>query len=352
MSAKVIGTACGVGLICVALSLNRVLAVDADVTAKPNVVSPANTALTPDADGDFTIGPDYADAPELTAKEGVPKGTVHEFVMKSTASKIYPGIAKNKPGTVPYERKVTVYIPQQYVPGTAAPFIIVQDGNNPAFGYGRRLPVILDNMIADDQLPPMIAIMIDSGGGDAQGSERGLEYDTLSGRYTTFVETEVLPEIAKNYNVKFTTDPEGRATMGGSSGAACAFTMAWFHPELYHRVLSYSGTFTNQQSPLNPESPHGAWEYHENLIPKSDPKPIRVWLEVGENDIGAQRDEATLHNWPLANQRMAAALKAKGYHYQFVFARGAKHIDLRASGQMLPEALLWLWKGYPFKQPR
>jgi hypothetical protein len=105
----------------------------------------------------------------------------------------------------------------------------------------------------------------------------------------------------------------------------------------------------NQQSPLNPESPHGAWEYHEHLIPQSHAKHLRVWLEVGEKDIGNQRDEASLHNWVLANQRMAAALKAKGYHYQYVFCKGAGHVDRKAVGQTLPEALLWLWQGYPIK---
>jgi enterochelin esterase-like enzyme len=218
----------------------------------------------------------------------------------------------------------------------------VQDGK----GYTNRLPVILDNMIADHRLPAMIAVMINSGGGDGRGSERGLEYDTVSAQYTTFIETEVLPVIEKNYHVKFTSDPEGRATMGGSSGAACAFTMAWFRPDLYRRVLSYSGTFVNQQSPTNPDSPRGAWEYHAGLIPQTDAKPLRVWLEVGEHDNGWQRDEASLHNWVLANQRMAAALKAKGYSYEYVYCLGAGHVDRKAVGQTLPGALEWLWKGY------
>ena len=91
----------------------------------------------------------------------------------------------------------------------------------------------------------------------------------------------------------------------------------------------------------------GAWEYHEHLIPQGDPKPLRVWLEVGEKDNGYQRDEASLHNWVLANQRMATALKAKGYHYQYVFCEGAGHVDRKAVGQTLPEALEWLWSGYP-----
>jgi enterochelin esterase family protein len=295
-----------------------------------------------EGENEITIGPKYADAPELKVKEGVPRGALHEFVMKSEDSKIYPGIAKGKTGVVPYQRKVCVYIPSQYVAGTEAPFIVAQDG----LGYKGVLPATLDTMIAEKRLPVMIAIMINSGGGDAQGSERGLEYDTVSEKYATFIEDEVLPKIATDFNVKFTKDPEGRATMGGSSGGSAAFTMAWFRPDLYHRVLTYSGTYVNQQSPRNAESPHGAWEYHENLIPKSEAKPLRIWLEVSENDNGAKRDEASLHNWVLANQRMAAALKAKGYHYRYVYALAAGHTDGKVTRQTLPEALEWLWKGY------
>ena len=113
----------------------------------------------------------------------------------------------------------------------------------------------------------MIAISIGNGSGDAQGSQRGLEYDTMSGKYAEFVEKEVLPLVEKTANVKLTKDPEGRATMGGSSGGSCALIMAWYHPELYHRVLTYSGTYVNQQWPANSETPHGAWEFHEHLIP-------------------------------------------------------------------------------------
>lgn len=336
---------CGAALLCAGLGLIQISAAEGDGTTKPAIVKPSPRILSADTDGDFTIGPNYTNAPELMVKAGVPKGTLHEFTMDSTNSQIYPGIAKNQPGTVPYRRKVCVYVPQQYVPGTPAPFIVVQDG----LGYKDRMAAVLDNLIAERRLPVMIAVMINSGGGDAQGSERGLEYDTVSDKYATFIETEVLPKIEKDYNLKFTADPEGRATMGGSSGAACAFTMAWFRPDLYRRVLSYSGTFVNQQSPTNSTSLHGAWEYHEHLIPQSDAKPLRVWLQVGDNDNGYQRDEASLHNWPLANQRMAAALKAKGYHYQYVFCEGAGHVDRKAVGQTLPEALLWLWQGYPVK---
>ena len=287
----------------------------------------------------------YANAPELTVKEGVPKGTIHEFVMNSEDSQIYPGIAKNKPGVTPYKRKVAVYVPKQYVAGTPAPFIVAQDG----LGYMGALPKALDTLIHEKRVPAMVAIMINSGGGDAQGSQRGLEYDTVSEKYTTFIETEVLPKIAKDYNLTFTKDPEGRATMGGSSGAACAFTMAWFRPDLYRRVLSYSGTFVNQQSPLNEASPRGAWEYHAKFIPESARKPIRTWLHVSENDNGSKRDEASLHNWVMANERMAAVLKAKGYPYRYVFAEAAGHTDGRVTRQTLPGALEWLWQGYSAK---
>ena len=297
---------------------------------------------TPSAgEGNFIIGPTYTNAPELTPKDGVPKGMVYQFTMESTDSKLFPGIAKNQTGTVPYSRRVSVYVPSQYVPGKPAPFLVSQD----AMG-SRELPAILDNMIAEKRVPAMVAIMINSGGGDAQGSERGLEYDTVSGKYAEFIETEVLPRITKDYKVTFTKDPDARMTMGCSSGAACAFSMAWFHPEWYHRVISYSGTYVNQQSPLNPESPRGAWEYHATLVPKNKRKALRIWMHVSENDLRSRDEEATLHNWVMANDRMAKALKEKKYPYQFVFSRETGHCDGRVVRQTLPQALEWAWKGY------
>lgn len=296
------------------------------------------------APAESIIGPAYADAPELAA-DGAPRGVVHVFTMNSADSKIFPGIAKGRPGVVPYERRVAVYVPAQYVPGTLAPFLVVQDG----LGYRDVVTRALDTLIGQRRLPPVVAVFINSGGGDAQGSERGLEYDTLSDAYARFVESEVLPRITRDYQVAFTADPEGRAAMGGSSGGAAAFTMAWFRPDLYRRVLSYSGTYVNQQSPENAATPHGAWEYHEHLIPQAPRKPLRVWLEVGEHDNGASRDEASRHNWVLANQRMAAALKAKDYPYRYVYALGAGHVDGRVTRQTLPGALEWLWQGFPIK---
>jgi len=311
-----------------------------------------------DADGNFIIGPTHIRASEMTVQEGVPQGTVYDFTMNSADSKIYPGIARdaNTHGTAdpndpaklvvstshpsPYVRRVAVYIPKQYVPGTAAPFIVGTDGPD------RGLFTALDNLIAERRVPAMIAISIGNGSGDAQGSERGLEYDTLSGLYAEFVEKEVLPLVEKRFNVNLTKDPEGRATMGGSSGGSCALSMAWYHPDLYHRVLTYSGTYVNQQWPSNAETPHGAWEFHEHLIPNSPAKPLRIWMEVGDKDLLTNVMPDNMHDWVVANERMARVLAAKGYHYQFVFARNAAHTDHSVKEQTLPEALEWLWKGY------
>lgn len=314
------------------------------------------------ADGNFILGPTHNPAPEMTVQEGVPQGTVYNFTMESADSKFYPGIAR-EPNTfgkpdpanpaklivttshpAPYTRKVAVYVPKQYVPGTVAPFLIGADGPDKA------LFTALDNLIAQKRVPVMIAISISNGSGDAQGSERGLEYDTMSGLYAEFVEKEVLPLVEKQYNVKLTKDPDGRATMGGSSGGSCALIMAWYHPELYHRVLTYSGTYVNQQWPSNPQTPHGAWEFHEHLIPNSPVKPLRIWMEVGDRDNYSTNDD--YHDWVLANENMAKVLTAKGYHYQFVFAQNGGHTDRTVKQQTLPAALEYVWQGYPIAAPK
>ena len=327
------------------------------VTAKElpdGAIPPAN------ADGNFIIGPTHAPAPEMSVREGVPQGTVSSFIMNSADSKIYPGIARDADtfGTpdpadpaklvvttshpAPYTRRVTVYVPKQYVPGTVAPFIVGADGPDQA------LFTALDSLIAEHRVPVMIAISISNGSGDAQGSERGLEYDTMSGQYAEFVEKEVLPLVEKQYGVKLTKDPDGRATMGGSSGGSCALIMAWYRPDLYHRVLTYSGTYVNQQWPSNAETPHGAWEFHEHLIPNSAAKPIRIWMEVGDRDfLNPNVMHDNMHDWVVANENMAKVLAAKGYHYQFVFARNAGHVDRDVKQQTLPEALEYVWQNYP-----
>jgi iron(III)-enterobactin esterase len=321
---------------------------------------PDGTNPPPNADGNFILGPTHNPASEMSVQDGVPQGAVYEFTMSSSDSKLYPGIARD-PNTfgspdpadpaklivttshpAPYTRHVSVYVPKQYVAGSVAPFIVGADGPD------RLLFTALDNLIAQHRIPVMIAISISNGSGDAQGSERGLEYDTMSGRYAEFVETEVLPRVEEQSHVKLTKDPNGRATMGGSSGGSCALIMAWYHPELYHRVLTYSGTYINQQWPYDAKTPHGAWEFHEHLIANTPAKPLRIWMEVGDRDLfnpNAMRD--SMHDWVVANERMATVLADKGYHYQFVFVRNAGHTDRAAKQQTLPEALEYLWQGYP-----
>ena len=320
---------------------------------------PDGTVPPANADGNFILGPTHPAAPELSNQSATLQGTVIEFTMSSSQSRIYPGIARQKDtfGTpdpadpaklvvttshaAPYTRNVAVYVPKQYRTGTAAPFIVGADGPD------HLLFSALDRLIVERKVPAVVAISIGNGSGDAQGSERGLEYDTMSEAYAEFVEKEVLPRVEAEAHVKLTKDPEGRATMGNSSGGACALIMAWYHPELYHRVLTYSGTFVNQQWPSNPQTPHGAWEFHEHLIPNSPAKPIRIWMEVGDRDLlnpNVMRDN--MHDWVLANENMARVLASKGYHYQFVFARNAVHVDRAVREQTLPEALEYLWQGY------
>src|SRR5256885_1312801 len=172
------------------------------------------------ADGNFILGPTHNPAPEMAVQEGVPQGAIYEFTMESADSKFYPGIAREantfaRPDpadptklivsshSAPYTRKMAVYVPKQYVPGTPAPFIVAADGPD------RLLFTALDNLIAQRRVPVMIAISIGNGSGDAQGSQRGLEYDTMSGRYAEFVESEVLPLVEKECHVTLTRAPDG-----------------------------------------------------------------------------------------------------------------------------------------------
>jgi enterochelin esterase-like enzyme len=284
-------------------------------------------------DGDYSVGPDYTVPPEQTAKDGIPHGKVIHFEMDSTESKFYPG-------TAPFKRAAAVYIPAQYVAGTPSPFIVSCD----QYGLSNRtgsLANVLDNMIADHRLPIMCVVMVNPG----PGPERSIEYDTVSTKYADFVEEEVLPRAEKEASITLTKDPEGRMTLGGSSGGICAFTMAWFHPERYHRVVSYSGTFVNLQH--SDAVPHGGWEFHENLIPNNPALPLRVWIHASQNDNGATTASSNFHNWLIANKHMAEALKAKGYHYQFVYAKNAGHTDGKVITQTIAQALEFVWQGYP-----
>ena len=345
------------------------------------------TLPPPDAEGNFIIGPTRVPAPETVPKDGVPHGTISSFTLSSQDSVIYsPGRFRDDPAgcnngsimvamTAPgdksnlvvttshpgaWTRSIGVYVPAHYERGTEAPFIVIGDGGSTAY---KDLAATLDNLIAERRVPPMIAIQIGNGGQDAQGSQRGREYDVVSGIYTEFVEREVLPLVEQRADVKLTKNPEGRATMGLSSSGAAAFTMAWFYPDLYRRVLAFSPTMVNQQWPHDPALRGGAWEYHSSwaggsdgsdtsgapLIPNAPAKPIRFWFMVGDQDLFYPNPVMAdgMHDWTLSNELMAKVLAAKGYHYQFVFVRNAKHVDRPTIAQVLPAALEWLWKGFP-----
>ena len=318
-----------------------------------------------DANDNFVIGPKYISAPERKKVDGVPEGKVIQFEFDSKETKLFnPGIARkvfgkvdpNNPKTlivethtIDYKRKLGVYIPAGYKQGTEAPFMVVHDGPGNASGY----KTMLDNLIAQKRIPPIVLISMSNGGGDAQGHERGKEYDNMNGDFATYIEDEVLPRVEKTCKVKLTKNPDGRAAMGSSSGGSAALIMAWFRTDLYHRVLTTSGTFVNQAWPFDPKYPDGAWGFHTTLIPKEPKKPIRLFISVGDKDLlnpNVMRDE--MHDWVEANHQMAKVLKEKGYEYQYLFCQGAGHGIGNAQQQFLPHAIEWVWKGYGEKKAK
>jgi enterochelin esterase-like enzyme len=315
----------------------------------------------PEGDGDITVGPDYVKDPDLTDLDN-PRGQRFDFSLPHEGS-IFDGSDATLTDPVTnadWTRGISVYVPAQYVDGTEAPILVIQEGQLD------NVSRALDNLtISDDplkKLPPFIAIAVANGAGrdgsDGKGSERGLEYDTLSNRYTTFIDTEVLPAVLANAEIKaaypniaFTADPDGRATMGCSSGGAAALTMGWFGGT-FRRIITYSGTFVAQQNEEQAEAamyPTGAWEYHSEgeLILNAEKKPLRIFLHASENDNGATSPETNHHNWVMANERTAEDLAAKGYHYRFVYSLATGHCDGKVFDLTLAETLSWAWRGYP-----
>lgn len=275
----------------------------------------ASSAIRAD-DSQYQLGPDSQ------IKEGVPQGKVVEYRWES---KIYEGTV----------RRYYVYVPSQYDPEVPAALMVFQDGHAYVNPNGRfRATVVLDNLIHAGEMPVTIGVFVDPGhtgvlpdkpGWEPRPANRSVEYDTVSDQYASFLEKEILPEVAKE--VRFTSDPEQRAICGISSGGICAFSVAWHRPDLFRKVMSHVGSFVDIRGGHN----------YPPMIRKSDVKPLRIYLQGGANDL-----DNTFGHWPLANQEMAAALKFKGYDYEFVFGEGG-HNDIHGSA-VLPDAMRWLWR--------
>ena len=251
---------------------------------------------------------------------GVPRGTVTKHTFTNSA--IFPGTV----------RDYWIYVPKQYDPAKPAALMVWQDGGGyQATNGGYRTTVVFDNLIAKKEMPVAIGVFINPGEvpatepGKKGRSNRSFEYDSLGDAYAKFLLNELLPEVTKQYNI--TTDPNLRAIGGASSGAICAFTVAWERPDAFRKVLSHIGSFTNIRG----------GHVYPALIRKTEKKPLRVFLQDGSGDLD------NLHgNWPLANQEMAAAFKFMGYDYKFEF--GTEGHNGKHGGAILPDSLRWLWR--------
>ena len=265
---------------------------------------------------------EYPLGPDSQRQPGVPQGKVTHYTW---TSKIFPGTV----------RDYWVYVPVQYTSDKPACVMVFEDGKSYVSEDGRaRIPTVFDNLIAKHDMPVTIAILIDPGvlkalaPGQQDRINRSYEYDGLSDRYARFLLDEILPEVAKHYNLS--TNPNDRAISGGSSGGICSFTVAWTHPEAFRRVLSFIGSFTDLRG----------GDIYPALIRKTEPKPLRVFLQDGNHDLNNFAGD-----WWVSNQSMASALTFAGYDVKFV--TGDKDHDMIQGGAIMPDALRWLWRDYP-----
>jgi sugar lactone lactonase YvrE len=277
---------------------------------------------------DYTLGPDSQ------PQAGVPKGTVTKFTL--APGKDYPGTPHN----------CAVYIPEEYDASKPTLFMIFLDGSQ-ALGDSMRVPVVLDNLIAKHDLPPMIAIFVDPGilpvvsdplhADIAQNRyNRIYEYDSLTPQFSDFLLNELIPEVAKTYNLS--KNPDDRGLSGVSTGAVGAFMAAWNRPDQFHRVLSLIGTYVSMK---------GA-DALPALVRKTEPKPIRIFMQDGTADHIVPAEPygvAFAGSWPINNQVMYEALEFAGYDVKLVM--GTDGHSTKQGGAILPDALRWLWRDYP-----
>ena len=273
-------------------------------------------AFTAPAADDYTLGPDSQRRPD------VPKGTVTQH---SWTSKIFPGTL----------RDYWVYVPAQYKADKPAAVMIFQDGAGYVKEDGAwRAPVVFDNLIAKHEMPVTIGIFINPGVLPASSPDqqarynRSFEYDGLGDRYARFLLEEILPEVGKQYNLS--SDPNDRAISGASSGAICAFTAAWNRPDAFRRVLSFIGSYTNLRG----------GEIYASLIRKTEPKPLRVFVQDGDKDLNLYAG-----NWYIANQDISSALEYAGYDTKNAW--GTEGHNSKHGAAIFPDSLRWLWRDYP-----
>lgn len=273
---------------------------------------------------------DYLPGPDSQPQPGVPKGTVTRYVLPP--GKFFPGTPHN----------YAVYVPAQYDAAKPTPFMIYLDGLGSIGNNGVRVPIVFDNLIYKHDLPPMIGIFVDPGvlpavGDQAQNRfERVFEYDSLSDRFSRFLLEELVAEVAKKYNLS--KDPNDHGLSGNSTGAEGAFVAAWNRPDQFHRVLSFIGTYVAMK---------GADSFPA-LIRKTEPKPIRIFLQDGKNDhIVPAEPFGTFYagSWPINNQVMYEAFQFAGYDVKLEIGTGGH--DGKQTAAIMPDALRWLWRGYP-----
>jgi enterochelin esterase-like enzyme len=285
--------------------------------------------------------------PDSYLEPGVPSGKLSEKLVHT--SKLYDGM----------KTEYWVYVPAGYDPKAPAALMVFQDGggyihrdgNNPALN-------VIDNLIAQKKIPVMICVFINPGDvTDApntptyrfvqayaeqwhrtlKDSMRSTEYDTVSDRYGRFLRDELLPQVTVQYNIR--KDPYSRAITGLSSGGICAFNAAWQMPDQFSRVISWIGSFTSIQWKEDPAIPDGGQDYPEKIL-REPARNLRVWLQDGSND----QENDRYGSWPLANIRMANALKLKNYDFHFSFGQGTHNSGHGAAE--FPAEMLWLWRDY------
>jgi len=261
---------------------------------------------------------DYQLGPDSKAQPDVPKGEVTKYTFDK--SKIYPGTT----------REYWVYVPKQYDAAKPACVFICQDG------IQYNATNVFDNLIHKKEMPVTVGVFIMHGRVKALTPDaldrfnRSYEYDGLGDAYARFVLDEILPDVVVRTGLNLSTNGNDRAIGGASSGAICAFTAAWERPDAFRRVFSSIGTYVGLR---------GGNDY-PTLIRKTEPKPIRIFLQDGSNDLNIYGG-----SWWVANQDMLSALQFAGYAVTNVWGDGG-HNGKHASA-IFPDAMRWLWQDWP-----